>query len=213
MCCSCGWPAATRRPTWPRHEGRRARRRAGPSSTAGPNGVSPGDTSLATTVSLRAGHYAVLCMIPGPDGVPHVAKGMITRPRREAGGVSGGGGDAGERRHHLAVRLRLQVERADHARHARGARAQRRRAAARDRARAPAAREDDGRPRRVGEEDGLATARRVHRRREPHRARAASNDLALSLQPGHYAMLCFLPDAKDHAPHIAHGMVHEFTVR
>jgi uncharacterized cupredoxin-like copper-binding protein len=40
-----------------------------------------------------------------------------------------------------------------------------------------------------------------------------SNELALSLKPGHYAMLCFLPDAKDHAPHVAHGMVHEFTVR
>ena len=39
------------------------------------------------------------------------------------------------------------------------------------------------------------------------------NDLSLSLPPGHYAMLCFLPDAKDHAPHIAHGMVHEFTIR
>ena len=39
------------------------------------------------------------------------------------------------------------------------------------------------------------------------------NDLALSLAPGHYAMLCFLPDAKDHATHIAHGMVHEFIVK
>ena len=39
------------------------------------------------------------------------------------------------------------------------------------------------------------------------------NELALSLPPGHYVMLCFLPDAKDHDPHIAHGMVHEFTIR
>jgi hypothetical protein len=42
----------------------------------GPNGIAPGATANATML-LTPGHYAVLCFIPGPDGVPHVAKGMI----------------------------------------------------------------------------------------------------------------------------------------
>jgi len=31
--------------------------------------------------------------------------------------------------------------------------------------------------------------------------------------PGNYAMICFLPDAKDGKPHVDHGMVKEFTVK
>jgi uncharacterized cupredoxin-like copper-binding protein len=42
----------------------------------GPNGVVPG-ASAASTAVLAPGQYAVMCFIPGPDGVPHVAKGML----------------------------------------------------------------------------------------------------------------------------------------
>ena len=42
----------------------------------GPNPSELGDTS-STTVTLEPGNYAMLCFIPGPDGVPHVAKGMV----------------------------------------------------------------------------------------------------------------------------------------
>jgi uncharacterized cupredoxin-like copper-binding protein len=30
--------------------------------------------------------------------------------------------------------------------------------------------------------------------------------------PGEYALLCFLPDARDGKPHVAHGMVKQITV-
>lgn len=43
---------------------------------AGPNGASPEGHSSAT-VDLRPGRYAVICFIPGLDGVPHVVKGMV----------------------------------------------------------------------------------------------------------------------------------------
>ena len=33
------------------------------------------------------------------------------------------------------------------------------------------------------------------------------------LTPGNYAMLCFIPDAKDNKPHLAHGMVKPFSVK
>ncbi len=34
----------------------------------------------------------------------------------------------------------------------------------------------------------------------------------LEFTPGEYAMLCFIPDAKDGKPHVAHGMMKAFTV-
>ena len=44
-------------------------------------------------------------------------------------------------------------------------------------------------------------------------AHGVSNDIALDLTPGDYALFCFIPDAKDGKPHVAHGMVKSFTVR
>jgi len=42
----------------------------------GPNGIAPGQQANATAV-LPPGHYAYLCLIPSPDGVVHAAKGMV----------------------------------------------------------------------------------------------------------------------------------------
>lgn len=42
----------------------------------GPNPPELGDTA-STTVMLEAGNYAMLCFVPGPDGIPHLAKGMV----------------------------------------------------------------------------------------------------------------------------------------
>jgi uncharacterized cupredoxin-like copper-binding protein len=55
----------------------------------GPNPAELGDTAT-TSVALEPGTYAMLCFVPGPDGVPHVAKGMV-RPLT----VTGAGGAAG----------------------------------------------------------------------------------------------------------------------
>jgi uncharacterized cupredoxin-like copper-binding protein len=178
----------------------------------GPNGVSPGDTSLATTVALRAGHYAALCMIPGPDGVPHVAKGMITdlvvRPAAYPVAAAMPANDATITMFDYGYRSSTPITRAT---------------------REVVVRNDGAQPHEIelarllpGKTmaDLAAWAQKMD---SPPPAEfiggvsplapGKSNDLALSLKPGHYAMLCFLPDAKDHAPHIAHGMVHEFTVQ
>jgi hypothetical protein len=42
----------------------------------GPNGVAPGSESNATQV-LAPGKYVYICLIPSPDGVIHAAKGMV----------------------------------------------------------------------------------------------------------------------------------------
>ena len=41
-------------------------------------GVLPSGKSQQVTVELTPGHYVLLCFVPSPDGVPHLAKGMIT---------------------------------------------------------------------------------------------------------------------------------------
>ncbi|HEY8523891.1 MAG TPA: hypothetical protein VIL48_02935 [Acidimicrobiales bacterium] len=43
----------------------------------GPNGVGPGETVSSTQV-LEEGDYLLICVIPGEDGVPHAAHGMVT---------------------------------------------------------------------------------------------------------------------------------------
>jgi hypothetical protein len=42
----------------------------------GPNGIAPGQQANATAV-LTPGQYAYICFIPSPDGVIHLAKGMV----------------------------------------------------------------------------------------------------------------------------------------
>jgi uncharacterized cupredoxin-like copper-binding protein len=40
-----------------------------------------------------------------------------------------------------------------------------------------------------------------------------SNQVTADFEAGEYALLCFVPDAKDGKPHVAHGMVRQITVR
>ena len=44
-------------------------------------------------------------------------------------------------------------------------------------------------------------------------AKGHTNDLTVTFTPGDYTLLCFVPDAKDGKPHIAHGMVKNFSVK
>ncbi len=53
----------------------------------GPNAAAPNDTVQAT-VDLAAGHYAMLCLIPGADNMPHFTKGMI-RPLEVTAAAAG----------------------------------------------------------------------------------------------------------------------------
>jgi uncharacterized cupredoxin-like copper-binding protein len=39
------------------------------------------------------------------------------------------------------------------------------------------------------------------------------NFVSLDLTPGRYGLYCFVPDAKDGLPHVAHGMMQEITVQ
>ena len=177
----------------------------------GPNGVDPATTSLPTIVRLEPGHYAALCIIPGPDGVPHVMKGMIrdlvVRPAAHA--------NASERKPSATILLsdysfqptkpltvghHLVLVKND------GKQAHELEIAKLNPGKTPA---DLGRwaekmsgPPPAHFLGGVAPI-----------APSASNELSLDLSPGHYVFLCFVPDAKDGKPHIEHGMVRDFVVR
>ena len=43
-------------------------------------------------------------------------------------------------------------------------------------------------------------------------AAGGTSYLPVDLQPGRYALICFLPDMKDGKQHFEHGMVQEFEV-
>jgi len=45
-------------------------------ASGGPNAAAPGGEATAM-LTLEPGPYALICLIPSPDGVPHVAKGMV----------------------------------------------------------------------------------------------------------------------------------------
>jgi len=176
----------------------------------GPNGVDPGSTSPVVTVLLTPGNYAALCIIPGADHAPHVAKGMsadftvssgaratsfpqppdLTVELTDYGFAFSKPLTAGP--HEVLVRnIGKQSHELELARLA------------------------------AGKNPGDITTWIDNMRGPPPAtflggvsplAPNRENELALTLTPGHYVMLCFVPDAKDGKPHVMHGMVHDFFV-
>jgi hypothetical protein len=68
-------------------EGQSALRLA--SLEGGPGGIDPHDSS-EVTLDLKPGNYVLACFIPGPDGAPHLAKGMI-QPLQVTSDLASGG--------------------------------------------------------------------------------------------------------------------------
>jgi hypothetical protein len=177
----------------------------------GPNTPAAGGESR-TTVELAPGRYGVLCFIPSGDGQLHVMKGMMKElvvtatPARTDAPVPAPDVTlrltdydftfsapltAGER----LVRVTTaagQPHEVVFVRLAPGKTVQQV---------AAWAERPEGPP--PGEPIGGTSAI----------ADGLSNDVHLSLTPGEYGLICFIPDAKDGKPHVAHGMVKQFTVR
>ena len=176
----------------------------------GPNGIAPGQEARATSV-LAPGSYMYLCFIPSQDGVMHAAKGMV-RPF-EVTATSGAMAEAPAAdvtitltdyafdssqpltagahtilvknagpQAHEIVLLRLPP----------GKKA-----------------EDFGRWAETGMK-GPPPA-------EPLGGvgfldKGSEGSFTADLTPGDYGFICFVPDAKDGKPHLAHGMMKSITV-
>ena len=177
----------------------------------GPNGVDPGMTSLATTVVLQPGHYAALCIIPSPGGAPHITKGMYKDLV-----VTGSASSAALPRDKDMATIGLVDYAFDVSGHLRaGVHRVIVRNAGKQTHELELAKLLPGKtPADLG-----AWAEKMAGPPPAHFLGGVSpiapgheNELTLDLAPGHYVMLCFLPDVKDGKPHLAHGMVRDFVV-
>ena len=175
----------------------------------GPNAPVPGGESAAS-LTLVPGRYALLCFIPSPDGMPHVMKGMakeivVLPARAKAAAVKAPATTvtltdydftfssplvAGEQT------LRLVNTAAQHHELFIAMLAPGRKAI--DLARW--AEKPEGPPpgMPIGGITGVD--------------KGQFNDITLTLEPGEYALICFLPDFKDGKPHYVYGMIRQFTV-
>ena len=177
----------------------------------GPNGIAPGQEANATAV-LTTGQYAYVCFIPSADGKIHLSKGMV-RPFEVTAGSSASASDfpaadvtiklvdygfessqpltAGRRtimvenagpQVHELVLLKLAPGKTT---------------------------EDFGKWAETGMK-GPPPA-------EPLGGVVALDNggrgtFEVDLKPGDYGLICFVPDAKDGKPHLAHGMMKNLKV-
>lgn len=175
----------------------------------GPNSPAPGAWASAT-LSLTPGHYAMICVIPDSAGVPHLAHGMAKEVV-----VTGTAKGA-------LPRADLSVNLLDYAfKWSRVPRAGKQSWLLSNGATQPhemlVVRLAPGKTAQAF----LAWVETGFRGSAPGTAMGGvaamapgeENVIDLDLAPGRYALICFVPDARDGKPHVAHGMVEEFEVR
>jgi uncharacterized cupredoxin-like copper-binding protein len=179
----------------------------------GPNAVPPGDTANATT-TLVPGRYALICWVPGTDGLMHVLKGMVAP--LEVTGVPGN--STPEPTADVLIKLAdYHIEVSGHAtsgRHIFWV-------------------ENEGPHEHDVEVLKLAPGRSMDEGLRwfndgspapgPPAARVLGGMVGLppgghgfftaDLGPGTYVLLCLVPDEKDGKPHYQHGMARQITVR
>lgn len=179
----------------------------------GPNYSVPGG-AIEAVVDLKPGNYVAVCQIPSPDGVVHMAKGMVhpfvviaaadsTKPMA------------------VAPDADIVIKLADYSF-------------------TPSTPLTSGRHVIRVENNGTQMHEMVFVKLEPGKTledlakwvekpegpppagpvegvAAMSpgewNTVTVNLTPGEYGFLCFIPDAKDGKPHMMHGMVQQFSVK
>jgi uncharacterized cupredoxin-like copper-binding protein len=176
----------------------------------GPNSPVPGGGQDEAIVDLTPGHYAVICLIPAPDGKPHMMHGMATAltvtPSHRKRSMPASDlslrltnyaftFSAPPAAGHHVIRV---INRSDQPHEAEIFLL------------APGKKGADilhwvstG---MQGPPPGMPVAG------TSPMAPGKANTLLVDLNRGNYALLCFMPDAKDGAPHAAHGMIYDFTV-
>ncbi|HET8623679.1 MAG TPA: hypothetical protein VFM14_08980 [Gemmatimonadales bacterium] len=178
-------------------------------------GMMIGDPVAGSTITmtLTPGKYALICFIPSPDGVPHVAKGMMA-PLEV---MPTTGTPVAEPEADVVVRLAdydfqfskpltagehvIRVETAPGQPHE-----------------LVLIHLGDG----VTAQQVVATEMGTHKGPRPSYTYAGGVApmeagrhayMHVNLKAGNYALICFMPDAKDGKPHLAHGMMKQFAVR
>jgi hypothetical protein len=179
-------------------------------AAGGPNPAAPGLPDPSVTLRLEPGPYAMVCYIPGTDGMPHFTKGMIASFDVVAEGAVAGNptGDVEMVLTDYAFGLSAPITADAHAIHvtnqadqphevvllrlAEGATGMSFPEWAEGGMKGPPPATLIG---------GVSAI-----------AKGVTASFPVDLAPGKYALICFVPDALDGKPHFAHGMVQEFTI-
>jgi hypothetical protein len=180
---------------------------------AGP-GVAVGGDSSNATARLEPGNYFIVCFLPSPDGVTHVMKGMVRRLVVAPAPLTASAPPA-EPHADVVVTLSdyafalstpltagthtIRVENAGPQLHELGIERL-----------APGATVADVRRWMTGGMKGTPPTRPVGGFVGPDVGKKGW--FTVTLAPGKYLLGCYVPDAKDGQPHVAHGMVQEITV-
>ena len=180
----------------------------------GPNAGAPVSRAF---VNLTPGRYVFLCFIPSPDGTPHVMKGMvkevIVAPRRGARAAAEAAAKAPTPTTTMTLvdygyQLTKPITKGRQViRVVNGAKQPHEVFIARLLPGKTAGdmleweKNPQGPPPviPVGGTTGMANGE--------------SNTIVVDFEPGEYALYCFVPDAGDGKPHVAHGMVTQITIK
>lgn len=175
----------------------------------GPNSAGANETAEGT-MTLEPGKYMLVCWVPSPDGMLHVMKGMVKDLT-----VTGPTVAAAEPKADVTMvmddysfelsnpikagRRTIRFEnRAEQAHEAVIARMLPEKTMAQAVTWLNAGQAGPAPMELLGGASGLAKGRHMF--------------ITADFQPGRYALLCFIPDAKDGKPHFVHGMTKEINV-
>lgn len=177
----------------------------------GPNSPAPGGGVAEAIVDLQPGEHALICLIPAPDGVLHLMKGMVVplTVTSATGTIAAvPTPDVEMRLNDYSFTVSTEV--------AAGRRTIR-------------VRNDAEQPHEVfiaklapGKNAGdLLTWMQKMDGPPPalpiggvsFLATGEENYLTLDLEPGEYGLYCFVPDAADRRPHFMHGMIRQISVK
>jgi len=176
----------------------------------GVNPPHPGGGMASATQTLEAGNYALLCFIPSADGVPHFAKGMV-RPLTV---TASSGPDAPAPTADIVMKLSdytftpstpltagkhtIRIENAGPQSHELFL------------VRLAPGKKASDLPAWFAKMEGPPPA--VPLGGVPAMSPKMVSYITVDLTPGDYALMCFIPDAKDGKPHFTHGMIQQFHV-
>ena len=177
----------------------------------GPNVPAPGGSTEAT-MDLKPGSYALVCFIPSADGVPHLMKGMVKPltvvPAEQPSRAVAPAADVRMVLRDYAFEITPEIAAGRRTIRVENAAAQPHEVALMRLAPGKTAQDvmawmqtQAGPPPMtlMGGTSLLSTGE--------------GNTITAEFEPGEYALFCFVPDARDGAPHVAHGMVRQITVR